>query len=154
MIVRYLIFAIFSTIILLKTGWDLPDCNFKSAQNAVKPLIFAETTIDGKDQPVLITRFLHNKIGIFTHETSRCYFNVLDFNFVKDSTTLLGLFFWLYFIYQIIIRKLWLLGAAFLLIPMVPFLDFSSTLTATSHKVFAIMGLAWFARITRWERLL
>ena len=149
MITRYLIFILISLVILFKTGWQLPLCNFKTAKQALVPRIFAETTIDGPNQPVLLTRFLHNKLGIFINESARCYFNVLDLNFVESSTTLIGLLFWLYFIYQITIRKYWVLIVVFLITPIVSYLTVLSALAAIVHKIFAIIGLAWYLKISK-----
>lgn len=140
---KVIFIIIFVVLISLKTGGELPICNFKTATQALAPRIFAEQTVDGHDQPVLVTRFLHNKVGIFANEFSRCYFNVLDPNFVYHSVGLIGIIFWLYFSYQIIVKKRWLMLSMFLVVPVLPFLRFPPQIVVYWHKLFAIIGLVF-----------
>ncbi|OGD93653.1 hypothetical protein A2697_01555 [Candidatus Curtissbacteria bacterium RIFCSPHIGHO2_01_FULL_41_44] len=139
--IKLFLILIFSIIIISKTGWDLPICNIETATLAITPRIFAEQTIDGQNQPVLVTRILHNKAGIFAQEAGRCYFNTLDPNFIASSTTLLGLIFWLYFVYRILIGRIWHLTAIFLLLPVLPFFNLASLIVVYTNKLFAIIGL-------------
>ncbi len=129
-------------MIISKSGWDLPKCNLTTATQALPPRIFFEQTIDGP-QPVLLTRFLHNKIGIFLSESGRCYLNVIDPIFVFDSVGILGLIAWLYFVYRITLNKQWFLIFLFLGMPLFPFFNLLATAIAYGHKIFAIIGLTF-----------
>ncbi len=141
---RIFFITIIALFILTKGGWSLPPCNYKTALQALPPRIFFEQTIDGPDQPVLVTRFLHNKVGIFGSEFARCYFNAFDPILIYNSTRLLGLLGWLYFIYNIIVKKHYLPLAALAIIPVLPFLTLDAAIVAYTHKIFAIIGLASF----------
>jgi len=142
---RIILFSILSLIILLKSGWQVPICNLATARNALAPRIFAEQTIDGPGQLVLITRIFHNKIGILLSEFGKCYFNLLDPNFIYGSTGILGIVPWFYFAYQIFKRKIFLPIVIFILAPIAPFFYFPVSLIAYIHKVFAIIGVVIFA---------
>lgn len=134
----------FALFLFTKATPQLPPCNFRTAAQAIPPRIFAETTIDGRDQHVLLTRFLHNKLGIYLSEFSRCYFASLDPNFIIKSVGLIGLVSWLYFFYKILIKKSYVLIIIFLLIPFLPFLTVPIIIVAFIYKLFAIMGFAYF----------
>lgn len=138
---KIIFLIIFSIAILIKTPPQLPVCNLFTAKQALPPKIFAQQTIDGPAQPVVITRFFHNKVGIFASEFAYCYLSALDLNFIAGSTSLIGLISFLYFLYQIAIKKIWLAAAIFLFFPLLPFFDFSSLIVSYAYKVFAIIGL-------------
>lgn len=142
---RIILISILSLLIILKSGWQLPICNLATAKNALPPRIFAEQTIDGQNQNVIITRIFHNKIGIFLSEFERCYFNVLDPTFIHNSTGIFGIFPWLFFTYQILKRKMILPIGIFIIIPIMPFLYLPTSLIAYAHKIFAIIGVVIFA---------
>lgn len=137
---------------IISTGNDylMPSCNVSTAKQAIAPRIFAEQTIDGPRQPPLVTRFLHNKLGIFASEFGRCYFNALDPNFIYKSVGILGLFFWTYFIYQIAIKKLWPGILVFLTLPLLPFFSLPIIITVYVNKIFAIIGLIILIK-QKWE---
>lgn len=136
-----IIFSI--TIILAKANTGLPVCNLDTAKQAIPPRIFAEQTIDGRDQSVLLTRFLHNKIGIYASEFNRCYFGVFDLNFIYHTVGIVGIITWLYFVYQIIQKKFYFLLFILLALPLLPFLKFSLLPIFAAYKLFAIIGLAF-----------
>lgn len=136
-----------SVIIILAKPADFPVCSYKTAIQAIPPRIFAEITIDGPGQPVLITRILHNKAGIFLSETSRCYLNAFDPNFIAASTNFVGLFTFLYFIYRVTITKNWQAALVFLLLPIIPIIADEPALIGTFHKIFAIIGIILIARL-------
>ncbi len=143
---RYATLLILAIFIISK---DLPmsdQCDRATAQTALPVRIFSETTIDGRDQPVLVTRFFHNKVTIMSSELGRCYFNFFDLNFVVNSASLFGLLPWLYFFYRIFLQipKYPCILAIFI-IPAVPlFIAFPQV--AYLHKVFAIIGLVLWAK--------
>lgn len=121
-------------------------CNLTTAQTALPVRIFSETTIDGRDQPVLVTRFFHNKVTILGNELGRCYFNFFDPNVIVASASLLGLFPWLYFAYRIAIAiPRYPLLAALFIIPALPIIV-TLTQVAYLHKVFAIIGLVLWTK--------
>lgn len=142
---KLVLFSVLSLIILLKSTWQIPVCNLTTAKNAVPSRIFSEQTTDGQGQNVLITRALHNKPGIFLSEFGRCYFNLLDPNFIYNSVGILGIIPWYYFVYQILKRKMFLPIGIFILAPAVPFFYFPISLITYIHKVFAIIGVVIFA---------
>lgn len=147
---KFLILAVFFFyIISLKNDFSLPICNLATAKQAIPPRIFAEQTIDGPQQPPLVTRFLHNKLGIFASEFSRCYFNALDPNFIHRSVGIPGLFFWTYFIYQIAIKKLWPGIFVFLILPVLPFFNLPLMIIVYINKIFAIIGLSFLIKRLR-----
>lgn len=138
---KYIVLLIISVLIFnLKTTWDPTPCNIKTAKQAIAPRIFAEQTIDGKNQPIIFTRFVHNKIGVFLSEFARCYFLALDPNFIQ-KTTGIGIIFWLYFVYFILIQKLYIALLIFLSIPLLPFFQLPLVIVSYAHKIFAIIGL-------------
>lgn len=143
---KILFIIIISLVIITQSGSSLPTCNFKTAQQALPPRIFAEITIDGLNQQIFITRFLHNKIGIITQELGKCYFNAIDPNFIYKSVSIFGLFFWGYFIYQNIIQKKWINITLLSLIPVLPFMNFPVWTIVYAHKVFAIIGLVFLVK--------
>lgn len=144
---KFLVLVIFSIFIILAKTSTPDRCDLVTAQIALPIRIFTETTIDGRGQPVLLTRFFHNKVGILANELGRCYFNFFDPNIVVAQASLFGLLPWLYFFYRVatIIPKYSTIFAV-LIIPVLPILaPFAQV--AHLHKVFAIIGLAiWYMR--------
>lgn len=143
---RYLVSIVILILVILA---DIPNrdrCDIITAKLALPVRIFAETTIDGPNQPPLVTRFFHNKVTILGNELARCYFNFFDPNFIAQSASLPGLLPWLYFAYRLaaIIPK-YPPVAAILLIPVVPILG-QFAQVAYFHKVFAIIGLVLWAK--------
>lgn len=143
---RYLVSIV---ILILVISADIPNrdrCDIITAKIALPVRIFAETTIDGPDQPPPVTRFFHNKVTILGSELARCYFNFFDPNFIAQSASLPGLIPWLYFAYRVAIYIprypiIWLL----FVIPTLPILS-PSLQVAYFHKVFAIIGLVLWAK--------
>lgn len=140
---RIILILIFSAIILVQANTRLPICNLDTAKQAIPPRIFAEQTIDGKDQNILLTRFLHNKIGIYASEFSRCYANVFDPNFIYHTVGAIGLVTWVYFVYAVAKRRLYPIIAILAVLPILPFLKFSPLPILLTYKLFAIIGLAF-----------
>ncbi len=141
---KIFLLIIFSAVIILaKADANLPICNLDTAKQAIPPRIFAEQTIDGKDQNILFTRFIHNKIGIYASEFGRCYFDVFDLNFIYHTVGIIGIVTWLYFVYQIIQKKFYFLIFVLLVLPLLPFLKFSSLPILFAYKIFAIIGLTF-----------
>ena len=146
---RLVLILIFSLTILLSQGWSLPICNIQTATQALPPRIFFEQTIDGSSQPILLTRFLHNKLGIFSSEIARCYFNVLDPNFILKTVGLIGFITLLYFLYKIILNKNYVLLILFLVLPISPIFGISPLIVVYPYKLFAIIGLLLLLRKTK-----
>lgn len=141
------IFAILVAILIITKTAPSPDrCDRITAAGAVPVRIFAETTIDGRDQVILVTRFFHNKLGIYTSEFARCYFGNLDLNFIKNSTSIFGLFAIMFFVFRAITRKYYALLAVFLASAILPFLTASTTILIAIYKIFAIIGLLLWLR--------
>lgn len=141
--IKYLFLVLASFLIVTAKGSsDLPICNFQTAKQAIPPRIFAEQTIDGPDQPIIITRFIHNKVGIFGSEFTKCYFFSLDPNFIYHTTGI-GIIFFLYFMYTVLVKKRYILFIIFLIIPALPFFRLPIILISYVYKLFAIIGLAF-----------
>lgn len=139
---KILLFTLLSLLVILKAPGDpLPLCNIATVKQALPPVIFFETTIDGLNQPVLVTRFLHNKLGIYGSESTKCYFNALDFNYISSSIGLIGLASLMIFVYKTAIKKYYWLLAPFFLLPLIPFFTNSQTILILTYKIFAIIGL-------------
>lgn len=146
---KYLILIVLTVFVITKNPPISDRCDLTTAQNALPVRIFAETTIDGRDQPVLVTRFFHNKATILASELSRCYLNFFDPNLVTASASLLGLLPWLYFFYRTFrqVPRYPLLLAIFT-VPALPIVV-TFAQVAFIHKVFAIIGLVIWAKTKR-----
>lgn len=138
---KIILFVVFSLFIIVQKGWELPTCNFTTTLQALPPRLFAQITIDGSNQHVLVTRFFHNKVGVFLQEASHCYLDGLDPNFIFKSVGPIGIISWLTFVYRISIDKKIHFIFAFLSILILPFFNFPPSIVAYSHKIFAIIGL-------------
>lgn len=139
---KILLFTLLSLLVTLKAPGDpLPLCNIATVKQALPPVIFFETTIDGLNQPVLVTRFLHNKLGIYGSESTKCYFNALDFIFINNSIGIVGLIGLLIFAYKSAIKKYYWLLVIFSLMPLLPFFTNSDKILILAYKIFAIIGL-------------
>lgn len=143
---KYLIAVLISILIVSKNFPSSDRCDLGIARNALPPRIFAETTIDGSDQPPVVTRFFHNKATILLNELARCYFNFFDLNFVANSTALVGLLPWLYFFYKSSSRPFIMIP--FLAFPLLPIFSEILVPIAYIHKIFAIIGLVYFVKRT------
>jgi hypothetical protein len=143
---KLLIFSVISAIIISKSYSPLPFCNLDTAKLAIEPRIFQETTIDGPKQNVILTRFLHNKLGIYGSELSRCYFNSLDPNFISKNLSLIGLVSILFLLYRLQSQKNFAAIFAFLFLPLLPILGFPYQVTVLFFKIFAIIGVGFILR--------
>lgn len=140
-----LLLAILISVLIISSK-SLPStdrCDLETARNALPVRIFAETTIDGRDQQPVITRFFHNKVTILVNELGKCYFNFFDLNFVANSTALVGLLPWLYFFYKSSSRLFLLIPL--LAVPVLPIFSQMPVPVAYIHKIFAIIGLVYLA---------
>lgn len=136
------------TIFLIRIPLSSPTvCDIRTAQQAIPPKIFFEETIDGSGQNVYFTRFMHNKVGIFSHEFAMCYFNLIDFNFLTKNLNLFGLAMWLVFIYRQFIKKRYLVFV--LIIPALPFFLVPAAYIVLIYKIFAIIGLSILLKLTK-----
>lgn len=140
---RMILIVILTAIIFLQANTSLSVCNLDTAKQAINPRIFYEQTIDGKDQNISLTRFLHNKIGVYASEFGKCYANVFDPNFIYHSVGAIGLVGWFYFVYLIAKRRLYPIIAILAVLPLLPFLKLSPLPILWIYKLFAIIGLAF-----------
>jgi hypothetical protein len=127
----------------VKTQWE---CNVHTIFQSIPPIIFYEQTIDGKIQAPLVTRFLHNKPGIFMSQFAKCYTHNLEPLEVFTTVGIVGLFFWANFIYVVLTRKNWLLLSVFLIIPAISIFIIDQRITDYSYKIFAILGFIFFLK--------
>ena len=128
-------------IALAPITWDFPKCSVPLIKNAFPPKIFFETTIDGLGQNTLITRFLHNKVGIYGSVTTKCYFDLLDPKLIYTNFGVATFMFLAMFTYQSAKQKIWLLLILFLLLPILSILGLPLLLFVIALKIFAIIGL-------------
>lgn len=137
-----------------QTRSNLPVCNLQTIGQVLPLRIFAEQTIDGSYQPVLLTRFFHNKVGIFLNEFARCYFNVFDLNFVAGSIGFLGLLLILVALYQLIITKKFIFLGVFLITPLFSILALPGFLKITNFIfwTFAVWGAIILLKINKLPR--
>lgn len=143
---KTLLIIISAAVILTAKAPALPPCNTDTAKQALPPRIFAEQTIDGIGQNIFVTRFFHNKLGILSSELSRCYFNVLDFNFLINALSPIGLIGYLSFVYHILVNKKYHFITIFILLPIIPFLKLPFAISLLVCKIFAIIGLSFLIR--------
>jgi len=143
---RKLIFSVLAALIISTGVQKLPTCNLTTVKLAFAPQIFAQTTIDGREQNVLVTRFFHNKLGIYGQELSKCYFNALDLNFLTANLSLIGLLTFLTMIYKSALFNYWYLLLMILAIPVLPILGWPLLLLIAADKIFAIMGLVFLLK--------
>jgi len=139
---KTLIFSALAALIIMKSAQAIPFCNLAIVKLALPPRIFQETTIDGNRQNVILTRFFHNKVGIYGSEVGRCYFNAFDLNFIAANVTIPGLLSILFLLYKSISRKYWPF-ALFLIVPILPFFGLPPLIFTLIYKVFAIIGIAF-----------
>ena len=149
---KFLLFLIFSTFIIFKTGWSIEECGIRSAQQAIIPIVWFEQTIDGPGQSPIITRFFHNKIGIFASQMTKCYFDRISPEFIFDSVGIFGLMFIFYLIYNLSTKKRWPILTIITIFSFLPVLstNFSTSkffvdFLAYFYKLLAIIGLKTFA---------
>ncbi len=135
-----LIFIAGAAITLAKTS-PLPICNTDTAKLALPPRIFYEQTIDTNRQPILLTRLIHNKLGVYGSEFAHCYVSLFDFNFIYNNFSLIGLVTFLVFMYEVLTKKRYLLAAIIFLSPLIPFFKGPIIINLVIYKLFAIIGL-------------
>lgn len=143
---KIIIFLLVVTTIIFKQAPKWQVCDIYAAQRAVTPRIFFEKTIDGKNQPVYITRFFHNKIGIFVSEVAKCYFRAIEPNTIYLSSGFFGLIFEIYFLYKLASWKKWFALSIFLILPFFPFFNILENQFTHIHKILALAGLFIAAR--------
>ena len=142
---KIIIFLFLAITIIFQQAPKWPVCDIYAAQRAVKPRIFFEKAIDGKNQPVFITRFFHNKIGIFASEVAKCYFKVIEPNAMYAGAGIFGVIFEIYLAYKLVLWKKWYILIILLLLPFAPFFNIFENQIYYMHKLFALFGLAVFA---------
>lgn len=143
---KIFLISIFAIFLLFKPTPIYEDCNIQTIKQDLPPITWFEQTIDGKNQPIWQTRFLHNKIGISSSLFANCYSVSLDPKIAFDSVGLVGVVFWLYFIYHIATKKKWAAIALFLLLPIIPPILDSGYLISYFYKIFAIIGLVYYLK--------
>lgn len=141
-----ILFVIFFTILLLSVKlMPLPQCSLRMAIQALPPRIFQQTTTDSSTQNPLITRFFHNKAGIFGSEFGKCYLNFFDPVLIAKNTLYIGLIPWAYFIYSLLLRKNLILISILLILPIIPFMEINLPVIYL-HKLFAIIGFVIYMK--------
>lgn len=121
-------------------------CNIDTVFQSVPPIIWYEQTADGQSQRTKITRFFHNKVSVFGAQLAKCYSGAFAPEDVYQSTGILGLFLWLYFIYKVAMEKIQVLAIIVLLLPFLQILTGNQILVSISYKIFAIMGFTFLLK--------
>lgn len=144
---KKILVLVFAAIIIAKSPTqELPICNLQTVKLAFAPVIFEQTTIDGSAQPVLLTRFLHNKVGIYSSAIARCYLAALDPNFINNSTSIVGLLSLLFFLYKAASKIYYPLLTIFLISPLLSFFNAPTIVLIIIYKIFAIIGLLFWLK--------
>ena len=146
-IFKFILLIFLALIIFLKRSPEISECNIITSKMAIPPVIFYETTIDGPYQHVLLTRFLHNKAGIFGSEFAKCYFNYVSPNTLIQFMSIFGLIGFGYFFYNTVTKKKWIFIIVSLILPVFPFLNLPLLLFTFAFEIFAIIGLAWLLKL-------
>lgn len=139
-----MLFAIF--LILKPISTPSNKCNINTIFQAMPPVIWYEQTIDGKDQPPTLTRFIHNKLNIFSSQMAKCYAYRLDPVDIYRSLGILGLFFWVYFAWAMSQYLNKPLIFAFLLTPFITIFIPDPRIMGYSYKIFASIGFWYFLK--------
>ncbi len=143
---KIIIFLLIAITIIFKQAPKWQACDIYAAERAVTPRIFFEKAIDGRNQPVFITRLFHNKINIFASEVAKCYFKVIEPNAMYASIGIFGLIFEVYLVYVLTLWKKWYILAILLLLPFAPFFNIFENQFVYIHKLLALIGLAIFEK--------
>lgn len=138
------IFLVLIIFIVFGQSTQTVNCNLSTIKQALAPRIFAEQTIDGRQQQPLITRFLHNKAGIIGQETGKCYSSYIDPNFLIKNINIFGFLSLLYFIYYFIYHNLKIV-ILFALLPLFAIYNLPIIVIVNIYKLFAIIGLTLFS---------
>lgn len=144
-LIKIFIVSLTFVLIVFTTGKNYPTCSLNAAKQSIVPTIFFEQAIDDV-QNVYLTRILHNKVGILAHESSLCYFSILNPIFIYKSTSILGLLFWIYCIYKAIINRRIILLSATLVLPIIYFFGFLPLAPVILNKLIALEGLRLFVK--------
>ena len=149
------IFVIFliTFFIILKSGVQMEECNIRTSTQIIPPKIWYEQAIDGKEQSILFTRFLHNKVGMFVNEISNCYLQILNPVFIFQTAGTFGVFFWFYFAYRAILKNQKMIILILLILPSIPIASsndqnyfFGINFVSNLYKLIAFFGLVTFAK--------
>ena len=145
---KILLVIFFAILLFLTRPVPLPQCSLRMAIQALPPRIFQQTTTDASTQNTLITRFFHNKAGIFGAEFGKCYFNFFDPVLIAQNTLYIGLLPWLYLVYNLLLKKNLILISALLILPIFSFMEVNFPF-AYLHNIFAIMCLVIYLKDRR-----
>ena len=139
--------------IIIKSEVAIQECNIRTSTQIIPPKIWFEQAIDGFSQNRLLTRFLHNKAGIFTNEIGGCYLNILSPVFIYQATGFFGVFFWYYFVYRAVLKNQRMMILIILMLPIIPIASsnaqnyfFGINLVSNVDKLIAFFGLVTFAK--------
>lgn len=134
----------------------MDECNIRTSLQILPPKIWYEQAIDGSSQNRLLTRFLHNKAGIFINALSGCYLNFLSPVFIYQAAGFFGVFFWLYFAYRSVVQNQRMIILILFMLPLIPVASvnapvyfFGLSLLAIVFKLVAFLGLIMFFRISK-----
>ena len=133
-----------SLLIILLPKLSFIKCDIDTASLAIPPRIWSQQALDSRMQPTIITRFLHNKPGIFFSELSRCYFNFFDPSLIFHSVGLRGVFFWIFFMTNISFSKKWPIILIVLMVPILSFFKLLQFPLQFFNKIYAFLGLWLF----------
>lgn len=144
---KYILIFIFAIYLIFKSIPQLKVCNINAAKMAIPPRIFFDSTIDGRAQHVLVTRFFHNKIGIFSNELGRCYFGTIEPYYLFNALGFIGLAAWLFAMFEFTLSKRWKILVIILLLPLIPFIQFGYwKIIPYTHKAISVAGFILFLK--------
>lgn len=144
-VVKTLIILLFLiNIIFQKSEWVFDRCDFEIARQALSSVIWYEQTIDGQNQPHVVTRFLHNKAGVYLSQFGKCYFQAIDPYLLYKTVGIAGIFSIFFLTFITIDRKNYLVLTLLFLLPILPFFKFATNFQIVIYKILATIGLYFF----------
>jgi len=94
---------------------------------------------------VLMTRFLHNKLSLYSNNFARCYLSYLSPDFINAAFTIVGLILFLAGIYFLVVKKNWRILTILLLAPLFPLFSFPESKLIQGVILYSAQGLAILA---------
>ena len=147
---KYFIFVLLLiTIFKNSPNWIFERCDRITAMQSVAPIIWYEQTIDGQNQRHYLTRFLHNKPGVYMSHVGKCYFQAIDPFLLYKNLGIFGLTAFYYVFYFFLREKKHYFLTFALVLPILPFFAFPTNIQLLLYKVTATIGLALIVKLRK-----
>lgn len=147
---KYLIFVLLViTIFKNSPNWVFERCDRITASLSVAPIIWYEQTIDGQKQRHYLTRFLHNKPGVYMSHVGKCYFQAIDPFLLYKNLGIVGLAAFFYIFYFFLREKKHYFLTLALVLPILPFFAFPVNAQIFIYKVLSSIGIALMLKLRK-----